>query len=52
MTPTDMKEKIQHADFRDKLKAYLEDIIKEDLEEFKDKHVHENFNGMKHFFIP
>ncbi|CAF1215625.1 unnamed protein product [Rotaria sordida] len=44
MKPADMKEKIQNADFREKLKAYLEDIIKEDLDEFKDKHVFENLH--------
>ncbi|CAF1543835.1 unnamed protein product, partial [Rotaria sp. Silwood1] len=42
MKPADMKEKIQNADFREKLKAYLEDIIKEDLDEFKEKYVFEN----------
>ncbi|CAF5133123.1 unnamed protein product [Rotaria sp. Silwood1] len=42
MKPADMKEKIQNADFREKLKAYLEDIIKENLDEFKDKCVFEN----------
>jgi hypothetical protein len=47
MKPTDMKEKIQNAEFREKLKAYLEDIIKEDLDDFKNKHVFENSNGMK-----
>ncbi|CAF4750187.1 unnamed protein product [Rotaria socialis] len=44
MKPSDMKEKIQNANFREKLKAYLEDIIKEDLDEFKDKHVFESFD--------
>jgi hypothetical protein len=50
MKPADMKEKIQNADFREKLKAYLEDIIKEDLDDFKDKHVFENFNGIEFFW--
>ena len=50
MKPADMKVKIQDADFRDKLKAYLEDIIKEDLDDFKNKYVFENFNGIKIFF--
>ncbi|CAF4661687.1 unnamed protein product, partial [Rotaria sp. Silwood2] len=40
--PSDLKEKIQNADFREKLKAYLEDIIKEDLDEFKGKRTVEN----------
>ncbi|CAF4367733.1 unnamed protein product [Rotaria sordida] len=35
MKPADMKDKIQNAEFREKLKAYLEDIIKEDLDESK-----------------
>ncbi|CAF4239112.1 unnamed protein product, partial [Rotaria sordida] len=35
MKSADMKDKIQNADFREKLKAYLEDIIKEDLDESK-----------------
>ena len=51
LKPTDMKEKIQGADFREKLKAYLEDIIKEDLDSFKNKDFSENPNGMKHFLI-
>jgi hypothetical protein len=51
MKPADMKEKIQNADFREKLKAYLEDIIKEDLDDFKDNHVFENFNGIEFFLI-
>ncbi|CAF4796120.1 unnamed protein product, partial [Rotaria sp. Silwood2] len=37
--------KIQDATFRNKLKAYLEDIIKEDLDDFKDKQVIESSNG-------
>ena len=45
MKPSDMKDKVHDADFREKLKAYLEDIIKEDLEQFKDKVVFENSNG-------
>ncbi len=51
MKPADMKAKIQDADFREKLKAYLEDIIKEDLDDFKDKHVFENFNGIKYILF-
>src|ERR1700735_396600 len=50
LKPADMKEKIQNADFREKLKAYLQDIIKEDLDEFKDKHVFENIDGLNSFF--
>ncbi|CAF4828203.1 unnamed protein product [Rotaria sp. Silwood1] len=45
MKPADMKEKIQDATFRNKLKAYLEDIIKDDLDDFKDKQVIESSNG-------
>ena len=41
-----MKEKIQDANFREKLKAYLEDIIIEDLDEFKDNVGLENLNGI------
>ncbi|CAF5000979.1 unnamed protein product [Rotaria sp. Silwood1] len=52
MKPADMKEKIQNADFREKLKAYLEDIIKEDLDEFKDKHVFENLDVTRSFVTP
>ncbi|CAF4239766.1 unnamed protein product [Rotaria sp. Silwood2] len=47
MKPADMKEKIQDATFRNKLKAYLEDIIKEDLDNFKDKQVIESSNGLE-----
>jgi len=49
MKPSDMKEKIQDAGFRDKLKAYLEDIIKEDLDEFKEIHAFESSNGIEYF---
>ncbi|CAF4618095.1 unnamed protein product [Rotaria sp. Silwood1] len=52
MKPADMKEKIQNADFREKLKAYLEDIIKEDLDEFKDIQVFENLNVPRLFDTP
>ncbi|CAM4985043.1 unnamed protein product [Rotaria socialis] len=44
MKPVDMKENIRNTDFREKLKAYLEDIIKEDLDQFKDEYVFENFD--------
>ncbi|CAF4200105.1 unnamed protein product [Rotaria sp. Silwood2] len=47
--PSDLKEKIQNADFREKLKAYLEDIIKEDLDEFKGKRTVENPDSTKIF---
>ena len=49
MKPADMKEKIRDANFRDKLKAYLEDIIKEDLDDFKDKHILEHSNSIEYF---
>ena len=48
MKPADMKEKIQDATFRTKLIAYLEDIIKEDLDDFKDVQVIESPNSMKY----
>ena len=51
MKPADLKEKIQNTDFREKLKAYLEDIIKEDLDEFRNKNVVENSNGKKYFIF-
>jgi hypothetical protein len=49
MKPADLKENIQDVNFREKLKAYLEDIIKEDLDEFKEKHVFENLNSINLF---
>ncbi|CAF1542123.1 unnamed protein product [Rotaria sordida] len=49
MKPADMKQKIQNADFREKLIAYLEDIIKEDLDEFKNKHIFENLDMTRTF---
>jgi len=48
MKPADMKEQIQDATFRKKLIAYLEDIIKEDLDDFKEKQVIESSDGMKY----
>jgi hypothetical protein len=50
MKPADMKEQIQNADFREKLKAYLEDIIKEDLDEFKSKPASQNSEGIDFYF--
>jgi hypothetical protein len=50
MKPSDMKDKVHNADFREKLKAYLEDIIKEDLDQFKDKVVLENSDGKENKF--
>ncbi|CAF1466427.1 unnamed protein product [Adineta steineri] len=50
LKPTDMKNKIQDPSFRENLIAYLEDIIKEDLDEFKDKCVFENLDGIRDFF--
>lgn len=43
MRPADLKENIQDNHFREKLKAYLEDIIKEDLDDFKEK---QSFQGL------
>jgi hypothetical protein len=51
MKPTDMKEKIQDATFRTKLIAYLEDIIKEDIDDFKEKQVIESSDGMKYIYF-
>ena len=51
MKPADLKEKIQDVNFREKLKAYLEDIIKEDLDKFKEKHVFENSSSMNLFLF-
>ena len=50
MKPADMKEKIQDAGFREKLKTYLEDIIKEDLDDFKEKRIFQSSNGKRTFF--
>ncbi|CAF3882860.1 unnamed protein product [Adineta steineri] len=52
MKPADMKEQVQNSTFREKLKAYLEDIIKEDLDEFKDKYVFENSDASRSFNSP
>ncbi|CAF4499574.1 unnamed protein product [Rotaria sp. Silwood2] len=52
MKPADMKEKIQDVNFREKLKAYLEDIIKEDLDDFKEKHAFEYSNVPTSFNTP
>ena len=49
MKPTDLQETIQDVNFREKLKAYLEDIIKEDLDDFKEKHVFEDLNSTNFF---
>ncbi|CAF4175507.1 unnamed protein product, partial [Rotaria magnacalcarata] len=51
MKPLDMKENIRNTDFREKLKAYLEDINKEDLDQFKDEYVFENFDGIVSFLF-
>ena len=34
-TPTQLKQQIQNEDFRQKLLKYLEDIVKEDLDQFR-----------------
>ncbi|CAF1484221.1 unnamed protein product, partial [Adineta steineri] len=47
-----MKNKIQDPSFRENLIAYLEDIIKEDLDEFKDKYVFENLDAPRSFNTP
>jgi hypothetical protein len=50
MKPADLKEKVQDVNFREKLKAYLEDIIKEDLDDFKNNHAHDNSKSKKTSF--
>lgn len=45
MKPTDLKAKIQDSHFREKLIAYLEDIIKEDLDDFKQTQSSEEADG-------
>ncbi|CAF4863642.1 unnamed protein product, partial [Rotaria sp. Silwood2] len=52
MKPADMKEKIQDVNFRDKLKAYLQDIIKEDLDDFEEKNAFEYSNEPRSFNTP
>ena len=49
MKPAELKEKIQDVNFREKLKAYLEDIIKEDLDQFKEKPVSGNSSSTNLF---
>ena len=49
MKPADLKENIQDANFREKLEAYLEDIRREDLDDFKERHVFKNANSMNLF---
>ena len=45
MKPTDLKAKIQDSHFHEKLIAYLEDIIKEDLDDFKRTQSSEEADG-------
>ena len=45
MKPADLKQKIQDPVFRQKLLAYLEDIVKEDLDEFKEPSPSTNLNS-------
>ncbi|CAF4135694.1 unnamed protein product, partial [Adineta steineri] len=52
LKPADMKNKIQDPSFRENLIAYLEDIIKEDRDEFKDKYVFENLDAPRSFNTP
>ena len=51
LKPADLKEKIQDADFREKLKTYLEDIIKEDLDDFKDTHAFDYSDGINELLL-
>ncbi|CAF1331175.1 unnamed protein product [Adineta steineri] len=52
MKPADIKEQVQNSTFREKLKVYLEDIIKEYLDEFKDKYVFESSDVSRSFNTP
>ena len=45
MKPADLKEKIQDLEFREKLIAYLEDIVKEDLDEFRETQASDKTDG-------
>ncbi|CAF1284247.1 unnamed protein product [Rotaria sordida] len=36
-TPAQLKEKVQNQDFRENLLKYLEDVVKEDLDPFRDE---------------
>ena len=45
MKPTDLKQKIQDPAFQQKLLAYLEDIVKEDLDEFREHQYAANLNS-------
>ena len=47
LKPSDLKERIQNTEFRERLKAYLEDIIKEDLDKFESQRTYENPDSMK-----
>ena len=51
MRPADLKENIQDDHFREKLKAYLEDIIKEDLDDFKEKQAFEGLSEQLLIFL-
>lgn len=48
MKPVDFRKKIKDPKFRDKLKSYLEDVIKEDLEKFKNS---QNSNQLGEYYI-
>ena len=45
MKPADLKEKIQDSDFRERLIAYLEDIVKEDLDDFRETQPSDKADG-------
>lgn len=45
MKPADLKEKIQDPDFRERLISYLEDVIKEDLDDFRETQSSEEIDG-------
>ena len=53
-TPAQLKEKTQDEDFRQNLLRYLEDIVKEDVDQFRDKYYNinplYNFKSMRCFF--
>ena len=47
MKPSDFEENIQDVNFRERLRAYFEDTIQEDLDDFQEKHAFENLNSTK-----
>jgi hypothetical protein len=50
LTPVDLKNNIQNENFKQKLIAYLEDIVKEDIDQFQ-KDVFSDSNEQRKFFL-